>query len=90
VSPLLHPAPRSPHPATPMAMLTVFVVDDHEVVRRGVTDLLNEADDLTVVKGHWFLPTGGQQTCPLVATSSAHWWPRNCPAWSRAWRSLVM
>jgi DNA-binding NarL/FixJ family response regulator len=27
----------------------VFVVDDHEVVRRGVTDLLNEADDLTVV-----------------------------------------
>jgi DNA-binding NarL/FixJ family response regulator len=32
-----------------MAMLTVFVVDDHEVVRRGVTDLLNEADDLTVI-----------------------------------------
>src|SRR5664279_1554844 len=30
-------------------MLTVFVVDDHEVVRRGVTDLLNEADDLTVI-----------------------------------------
>jgi len=32
-----------------MAMLTVFVVDDHEVVRRGVIDLLNEADDLTVI-----------------------------------------
>ena len=30
-------------------MLTVFVVDDHEVVRRGVTNLLNEADDLTVI-----------------------------------------
>ena len=29
--------------------LSVFVVDHHEVVRRGVTDLLNEADDLTVI-----------------------------------------
>ena len=32
-----------------MPTLRVFVVDDHEMVRRGVTDLLNEADDLTVV-----------------------------------------
>ena len=32
-----------------MSQLRVFVVDDHEMVRRGVTDLLNEADDLTVV-----------------------------------------
>ena len=32
-----------------MSTLRVLVVDDHEVVRRGVTDLLNEADDLTVV-----------------------------------------
>ena len=32
-----------------MPDLRVLVVDDHEVVRRGVTDLLNEADDLTVV-----------------------------------------
>lgn len=30
-------------------MLTVFLVDDHEVVRRGVADLLEEEDDLTVV-----------------------------------------
>ncbi len=30
-------------------MLTVFLVDDHEVVRRGVADLLDEEDDLTVV-----------------------------------------
>ncbi len=30
-------------------MLRVFLVDDHEVVRRGVADLLNEEDDLTVV-----------------------------------------
>ncbi len=30
-------------------MLTVFLVDDHEVVRRGVADLLGEEDDLTVV-----------------------------------------
>ena len=32
-----------------MTMLTVFLVDDHEVVRRQVTALLNEAADLTVV-----------------------------------------
>jgi two-component system, NarL family, response regulator DevR len=32
-----------------MPDLRVFVVDDHEVVRRGVADLLNEADDITVV-----------------------------------------
>ena len=30
-------------------MLTVFLVDDHEVVRRGVGDLLDEEEDLTVV-----------------------------------------
>ena len=29
--------------------LRVFVVDDHEVVRRGVRDLLNAADDMDVV-----------------------------------------
>jgi DNA-binding NarL/FixJ family response regulator len=32
-------------------MLTVFLVDDHEMVRRGVADLLDEEPDLTVV-GH--------------------------------------
>ncbi len=30
-------------------MLRVFLVDDHEVVRRGVADLLNDEDDLTVI-----------------------------------------
>ena len=30
-------------------MLTVFLVDDHEVVRRGVGDLLDEEDDLSVI-----------------------------------------
>lgn len=30
-------------------MLTVFLVDDHEVVRRGVGDLLDEEEDLQVV-----------------------------------------
>lgn len=30
-------------------MLTVFLVDDHEMVRRGVAELLNEEDDLTVI-----------------------------------------
>ena len=31
------------------SVLTVFLVDDHEVVRRGVGDLLDEEEDLTVV-----------------------------------------
>ncbi|RJQ78861.1 response regulator [Amycolatopsis panacis] len=30
-------------------MVRVFLVDDHEVVRRGVADLLEETDELTVV-----------------------------------------
>jgi two-component system response regulator DevR len=30
-------------------MLRVFLVDDHEVVRRGVADLLDEDDELTVI-----------------------------------------
>ncbi|MEC3982228.1 response regulator transcription factor [Amycolatopsis sp. H20-H5] len=30
-------------------MLKVFLVDDHEIVRRGVADLINEEDDLTVI-----------------------------------------
>lgn len=30
-------------------MLNVFLVDDHEVVRRGVADLLDEEADLTVI-----------------------------------------
>ena len=30
-------------------MLTVFLVDDHEMVRRGVAELLDEEDDLTVI-----------------------------------------
>jgi two-component system response regulator DevR len=30
-------------------MLRVFLVDDHEVVRRGVADLLNEHEELTVI-----------------------------------------
>jgi DNA-binding NarL/FixJ family response regulator len=30
-------------------VLTVFLVDDHEVVRRGVGDLLDEEEDLTVI-----------------------------------------
>lgn len=30
-------------------MLTVFLVDDHEVVRRGVADLLDEDDELKVI-----------------------------------------
>src|SRR6476646_12270493 len=36
----------------------------------GRPELLTE-----LVKGHRDLPTGGQQTCPVVATCSARWWP---------------
>ena len=32
-----------------MSELRVFVVDDHEVARRGISDLLNDDDFLTVV-----------------------------------------
>ena len=32
-----------------MRVITVFLVDDHEVVRRGVADLLEEVEDLTVI-----------------------------------------
>ncbi len=32
-----------------LLVLKVFLVDDHEVVRRGVADLLNDEDDLTVI-----------------------------------------
>jgi two-component system response regulator DevR len=32
-----------------MTVVTVFLVDDHEVVRRGVAELLNEEEDLTVI-----------------------------------------
>ncbi len=35
--------------ATGTRSLTVFLVDDHEVVRRGVADLLDQEHDLTVV-----------------------------------------
>ena len=31
------------------AVLTVFLVDDHEMVRRGVADLLEDEEDLTVI-----------------------------------------
>jgi len=41
--------PRSSADGPHLRKLTVFVVDDHDVVRRGVADLLNEAADLTVI-----------------------------------------
>ena len=31
------------------------------------------------VKGHEELPSGGHENCPLVATRSARWWPRDLP-----------
>jgi two-component system, NarL family, response regulator DevR len=35
--------------STPKAPIRVFLLDDHEVVRRGVHDLLNDEPDITVV-----------------------------------------
>ena len=32
-----------------------------------------------VVNGHLFLPVGGQQKCPLVATRTARSWPTDLP-----------
>jgi two-component system response regulator DevR len=37
---------RAPKPAAP---ITVFLLDDHEIVRRGIADLLNAVPDITVV-----------------------------------------
>ena len=39
----------APGPSMPARLLTVFLVDDHEVVRRGIADLLDAEDDLTVI-----------------------------------------
>ncbi|MER6048254.1 response regulator transcription factor [Streptomyces sp. NPDC001793] len=46
-----HPVPSAPAPsaAGPDAPLRVFILDDHEVVRRGVRDLLEAEDDIEVV-----------------------------------------
>ena len=32
------------------------------------------------VKGHWFLPRGGRETCPVTVTRSARWWPWDLPS----------
>lgn len=42
------PAPAAPA-AVPEAPLRVFILDDHEVVRRGVRDLLEAEEDIEVV-----------------------------------------
>ena len=31
------------------------------------------------VKGHWFLPGGGHETCPVAVTRCARWWPWDLP-----------
>jgi two-component system response regulator DevR len=36
-------------PALPIAVIRVFLLDDHEVVRRGVGDLLSAEDDIEIV-----------------------------------------
>jgi two-component system, NarL family, response regulator DevR len=36
-------------PATVNKPIRVFLLDDHEIVRRGIADLFESADDLTVV-----------------------------------------
>ncbi|MEE4418077.1 response regulator transcription factor [Streptomyces bugieae] len=44
----VHPAPGTPA-AAPDTPLRVFILDDHEVVRRGVRDLLEAEEDIVVV-----------------------------------------
>ncbi|KPC60175.1 response regulator transcription factor [Streptomyces chattanoogensis] len=44
----VHPAPAAPV-AAPGMPLRVFILDDHEVVRRGVRDLLEAEEDIEVV-----------------------------------------
>ena len=34
----------------------------------------------STVKGHWFLPRGGRETCPVTVTRSARWWPWDLPS----------
>jgi len=41
-------------------------------------------DDLDV-KGQLDLPTAGQENCPLVAISFAHWWPLGLPGSVGQW-----
>ncbi len=38
-----------PVPATPESVIRLFLLDDHEIVRRGLADLLNGVDDFEVV-----------------------------------------
>ncbi|AJT69764.1 Transcriptional regulatory protein DevR (DosR) [Streptomyces lydicus] len=47
----VHPAPAAPAApvAAPGMPLRVFILDDHEVVRRGVRDLLEAEEDIEVV-----------------------------------------
>ncbi|GAB7035710.1 response regulator transcription factor [Streptomyces sp. NPDC021749] len=45
----VHPDPAAPVPAAPETPLRVFILDDHEVVRRGVRDLLEAEEDIVVV-----------------------------------------
>ena len=33
-----------------------------------VASSAQRSGDIAGVKGHWFLPTGGQESCPLTAT----------------------
>lgn len=45
-------APADPAaPAAPAAPTRIFLLDDHEVVRRGLRDLLESEEDLVVVGG---------------------------------------
>ena len=42
-----------------------------------MTDLTKARSD---VKGHWFLPRGGRETCPVTVTRTARWWPWDLPS----------
>lgn len=55
---------------TDSAMTRVFLVDDHEIVRRGVADLVDSADDLSVT-GQWGQFEGALQAIRQAAPDVA-------------------
>ena len=63
----------------------IMARDDYMCTVCGITGGEAYPDDsmqtaVLTVKGHWFLPRGGRETCPVTVTSSARWWPWDLPS----------
>ena len=70
---------RSRHgrPGAPREVELGGVVEDVGSMHNFPTVL--EAGRVRAVKGHWDLPGGGQETCPVAVTRIARWWPWDLP-----------